>query len=200
MEEATNSCSEAATQAQDKVQRRLLLDVVVGEGAAILELLAREDQALLVWRDALLVLDLRLHVVDGVRSLHVQRDRLASQGLHENLHSAAEAQHQVERRLLLDVVVRKRAAILELLAREDQALLVRRDALLILDLRLNVVDGVRSLHVQRDRLASQGLHENLHSAAEAQHQVERRLLLDVVVRKRAAILELLAREDQALLV
>ena len=53
----------------------------------ILELLAREDEALLVRRDALLVLDLRLHVVDGVRSLHVQRDRLARQGLHENLHS-----------------------------------------------------------------------------------------------------------------
>ena len=31
----------------------------------------------------------------------------------------------MERRLLLDVVVRERAAVLELLAREDQALLVR---------------------------------------------------------------------------
>ena len=36
----------------------LLLDVVVGQGAAILELLAREDQALLVGGDALLVLRL----------------------------------------------------------------------------------------------------------------------------------------------
>ena len=41
---------------------RTLLDVVVGERAAILELLAGEDQALLVGRDALLVLDLRLHL------------------------------------------------------------------------------------------------------------------------------------------
>ena len=76
----------------------------------ILELLAREDEALLVRRDALLVLDLRLHVVDGVRSLHVERDRLAGQSLHEDLHPTAEAQHQVERGLLLDVVVRQRAA------------------------------------------------------------------------------------------
>ena len=43
-------------------------------------------------------------------------------------HAAAQPQHQVKSALLLDVVVRQRAAILELLAREDEALLVRRDA------------------------------------------------------------------------
>ena len=40
----------------------------------------------------------------------------------------------MESGLLLDVVVRKSAAILELLASEDKALLIGRDALLILDL------------------------------------------------------------------
>jgi hypothetical protein len=44
----------AAAQAQHQVQRRLLLDVVVGQGAAVLQLLAGKDQALLVGRDALL--------------------------------------------------------------------------------------------------------------------------------------------------
>ena len=39
---------------------------------------------------------------------------------------------------LLDVVVRERAAVLELLAGEDQALLVGRDALLVLDLGIGV--------------------------------------------------------------
>jgi len=39
----------------------------------------------------------------------------------------------VQRRLLLDVVVRERAAVLELLARKDEALLVGRDALLVLE-------------------------------------------------------------------
>ena len=33
----------------------------------------------------LLVLDLALHVVDGVRGLHLQGDGLAGQGLHEDL-------------------------------------------------------------------------------------------------------------------
>jgi len=76
---------------------------------------------------------------------HLERDRLARERLDEDLHAAAQAQHQVQRRLLLDVVVGERAAVLELLAGEDQALLVRRDALLVLDLGLDVLDGVGRL-------------------------------------------------------
>ena len=72
------------------------------------------------------------------------------------------AQHQVQRGLLLDVVVGQRAAVLELLAGEDEALLIRGDSLLVLDLGLDVLDGVRRLHVERDRLARQGLDEDLH--------------------------------------
>jgi len=45
------------TQTEDKMQGRLLLDVVVRERATVFELLAGEDQALLVGRDAFLVLD-----------------------------------------------------------------------------------------------------------------------------------------------
>lgn len=44
-----------ATETEDEMQGRLLLDVVVGEGAAVLELLAGEDQSLLVRGDTLLV-------------------------------------------------------------------------------------------------------------------------------------------------
>jgi hypothetical protein len=43
------------------------------------------------------------------------------------LEAAAQAQHQVESGLLLDVVVRQGAAVFELFAGEDQTLLVRRD-------------------------------------------------------------------------
>lgn len=45
----------ATAQAQDEVERALLLDVVIREGAAIFELLAGENKALLVRRDAFLV-------------------------------------------------------------------------------------------------------------------------------------------------
>ena len=67
---------------------RTLLDVVVRKGAAVLKLLAGEDQALLVGRDALLVLDLGLDIVDRVRRLDLQRDGLTREGLDENLHGA----------------------------------------------------------------------------------------------------------------
>ena len=44
-----------ATETEDQVESRLLLNVVVGEGAAVLELLASKDQTLLVRGNALLV-------------------------------------------------------------------------------------------------------------------------------------------------
>jgi len=182
------------------VERGLLLDVVIRQRAPVLQLLACEDQALLIGRDPLLVLDLGLHVVNGVAGLHVERDRLTREGLHENLHTAAETKHEVERRFLLDVVIAQRPPVLELLPSEDQALLVGRNPFLVLDLGLHVVDGVARLHVERDRLTREGLHEDLHSAAETKHEVERGLLLDVVIAQRPPVLELLPGEDQALLV
>ena len=75
-----------AAQAQDEVQRALLLDVVVTQRATVLQLLASEDEALLVGGDALLVLDLGLDVLDHVRRLGLERDGLARQSAHEDLH------------------------------------------------------------------------------------------------------------------
>ena len=49
---------------------------------------------------------------------------------------------KVKSALLLNVVVRERATILELLADEDEALLVGRDTFFILDFLLDVVNGV----------------------------------------------------------
>ncbi len=45
------------TKTEDEMESRLFLNVVVGKSAAIFELLAGEDQALLVWRDAFLVFE-----------------------------------------------------------------------------------------------------------------------------------------------
>ena len=129
------------------------MDVVVRKGAAILELLAGKDETLLIGGNALLVLNLGLDVVNGVRRLDIEGDGLAGEGLHKDLHAATETENQVQSRLLLDVVVGKGAAILELLAREDKALLIRGDTLLILNLGLYVVDGVRRLNIERNGLA-----------------------------------------------
>ncbi len=45
---------------------RLFLDVVVGKGAPVFQLLASEDKTLLVRRDSLLVLDFALDVIDSI--------------------------------------------------------------------------------------------------------------------------------------
>ena len=70
----------------------LFLDVVVTQCAAVFELFTGEDEALLIWGDAFLVLDLSLDVLDGVGGLDVEGDSLASQSLDEDLHSTAEAE------------------------------------------------------------------------------------------------------------
>ena len=64
--------------------------------------------------------------------------------------------------LLLYVVVCQGAPILKLLPGKDKTLLVRWDALLVLNLGLDVVNCVRRLHLKGDSLTRKGLHENLH--------------------------------------
>merc|ERR1712151_287150 len=48
------------SESQHKMESGLLLDVVIGEGSAVLELLTSEDESLLIWWDSFLVLDLGL--------------------------------------------------------------------------------------------------------------------------------------------
>ena len=58
---------------------------------------------------------------------------------------------------LLDVIIRKSAAILELLSRKDKSLLVGGDSLLILNLGLHIVDCVRGLNLEGNGLTREGL-------------------------------------------
>ena len=82
----TLSCSVASTETEHKVKGGFLLDVVVAESPAVLELLSGEDEPLLIGRDALLVLDLGLDILNGVAGLDVKSDGLSRKGLHEDLH------------------------------------------------------------------------------------------------------------------
>jgi hypothetical protein len=59
------------------VQGRLLLNIVVAQGAAVLKLLTSKDETLLIGRNAFLVLDLGLDVVDGIAGLDLKGDGLA---------------------------------------------------------------------------------------------------------------------------
>ena len=149
--------------AQHEVECGLILNVVVRQRPSGLKLLAGKDQPLMGWMNSFLVLDLGLDNVNGFRRLDVQCDGLDVKNIDEDLYaSTEEQQHTVEWGLLLDVVVQKCPAILELLASEDQPLLVRRHSLLFLDLGLDIVNCVGCLGVQGDDLACERDHEDLH--------------------------------------
>ena len=78
--------SVASSESEHQVEGGFLLNVVVREGSAVLELLSSEDKSLLIGWDALLVLDLGLHILDGVRWLDVEGDGLSGKGLNKDLH------------------------------------------------------------------------------------------------------------------
>jgi len=56
------------------MEGRLLLDVVVGQGATVFKLFSGEDQTLLVRRDPFFVLNLAFDIVDGIRGLDFEGD------------------------------------------------------------------------------------------------------------------------------
>ena len=74
------------TETKNKVESGVLLDAVVLEGVSVLELLTGENETLLIWWDALLVLDLGFNVLDAIGWLNLKCDMLSSEGLHEDLH------------------------------------------------------------------------------------------------------------------
>ena len=79
---------DAASQSQDQMQSGFLLNVVITERAAVLELFAGKNQALLIGRNALLVLNFSFHIVNGVAGFDIERDCFTREGLDENLHGS----------------------------------------------------------------------------------------------------------------
>jgi len=97
--------------------------------------------------------------------------------------TSTETKNKMQSGLFLDVVVGQRTSIFELLTSEDEALLIRWNTLLVLDLAFNHIDGIggfnlkscelKTVHpttpsqgyLQSDGLSSESLHENLKEAA-----------------------------------
>jgi len=157
----------ATSQSEDEVKRRLFLDVVVGEGSSIFKLLAGKDQPLLIGRNAFFVLNLGFDVLDGVAWLDLQSDGLPREGLDEDLHSASQSQDEMKSGLLLDVVVGQGAPVLQLLAGEDETLLIRRNTFFVLDFGFDVFDAVGRFDLEGDGLPRKSLHEDLHFETQA---------------------------------
>merc|ERR1712180_30468 len=190
----------SSSEPEDEMESGLLLDVIVRQSPAVLQLFSSKDQPLLVWRDSFFVLDLGLHVFDGVRRLNLESNGLTGQGLHKDLHTSSETKNKMECGLLLDVIIGQSSSVFELFSCEDQPLLVRGDSFLVLDLGLHVLNGIGWLHLEGDRFTSQCLHEDLHTSSQPQDKMEGGLLLDVVVRQSPAVLQLFTSKDQSLLI
>jgi len=150
------------SESKNEMEGRLLLDVIIGQSSSIFQLLACEDKSLLVWGNSFFVLDLSLHVLNGVSGFNVQSDGLSSESLDKDLHTSSKSEDQVEGALLLDVVVRESSAILKLLSCEDESLLIWWDAFLVLDLGLDILNSISRLNIEGDGFAGEGLDENLH--------------------------------------
>merc|ERR1712168_818979 len=70
------------------------------------------------------------------------------------LTTSPQSEHQMKGGLLLDVVVGQGPAIFRLLAGEDQTLLVWWDTFFVLDLSLDIFNGIRGLNLKSNGLAS----------------------------------------------
>jgi len=144
------------------MQSGFFLDVIIRQGPAIFKLFSSENQTLLIRRDSLLVLNFGFHILDGVRSLNFQSDGFSSQGFDKDLHATTKPQDQMQSGFFLDVIIRQGPAIFKLFSSENQTLLIRRDSLLVLNLGLHILNGVRSLNFQGDGLTGEGFHKDLH--------------------------------------
>ena len=75
----------------------------------------------------LLVLDLGLDIVDGIRWLwiNIQSDGLASESLDKVMHATTQTKDRAKSRFILNVVIWMSMAILQLIVSEDETLMVR---------------------------------------------------------------------------
>jgi len=154
------------------MQSGFFLDVVVRQGPAIFQLLSGKDETLLIWGNALLILDFGFDILDGVRWLNFECNSLASQSFDENLHASSETEHKMQSGFFLNIVVRQGPAIFQLLSSKDETLLIWGNAFLILDFGLNVFNGVRWFDLKGNSFSSQGLDKDLHASSETEYQVK----------------------------
>ena len=144
------------------MESRFFLDIVVAKGSSIFKLFTGENESLLIGWDTFFILDLSLHIFNGVRWLDVKSDGLSCQGLYEDLHSSSKSEYQVECWFFLDVIIAQSSSVFELLSSENKSLLIGRDTFLVLDLGLDILNGVWWLNIKSNCFSSQCFHENLH--------------------------------------
>ena len=100
----------------------------------------------------------------------------------------------------MDIVIGKGSTVFKLLSSEDESLLIWRDTFLVLDLGLDVFNGVCWFDIKSDGFTSESFDEDLHSTSKSEDQMESGLFLDVVIGEGSTVFELLTSEDKSLLI
>jgi len=135
------------------MESALLLDVIIGEGTPIFELLTSKDETLLIWGNSLLILDFGLDIFDGVWWLYLEGYGFSSKSLDKDLHTTTKTENKMKSALFLDVIVRESATIFQLFSSKNKTLLVWWDTFLVLDFSLHILDGIRWLDLKSDGLS-----------------------------------------------
>lgn len=113
--------------------------------------------------------------------------------------SSSQTQDQMKRGFFLNVVITQSASIFQLFASKNEALLIRWNAFLVLNLLFDIVDGVTGFDVQRNRFSSQSFDKDLW--VETTYMCERELENSFVfVNRNVALLLLLIDEYNTSLV
>lgn len=76
---------ESTSQLQHKEKHGLSCDVIVAESPSFLKLLSIKDQALLVRRNVLFVLNLPLHILNSIVALYLNRNDLAKKSMDKDM-------------------------------------------------------------------------------------------------------------------
>jgi len=190
------------------VQRRAFRDAVLCESLLVFELLACEDQSLSFWLEVLRMLDLQLDVFDLVLFVDSHLKGLPSDQLDGDRDRLQHARDH-EEHWVINRDIGNQCCIVQMLALGDQPLLLRQLPRPLLELPLHVQDGGAGWHEEGHRLAPERLHRELTIArlrlplfwllAQSEDQVQRGLVLDLVLGERpAAILQLLLLVDKRL--
>ena len=107
--EFLNEDLHTSSQSGKEMEGGFLLDVVVGEGSSILELLSSEDKSLRISLQALFVLDYLLNFLNGVSWLDLEGDGLSVQSYDKDLHHGVSSSfgrvHLVKNGEMLNVVI-----------------------------------------------------------------------------------------------
>ena len=151
-----------SSKSEDQVESGLFLNIVVWKSSSIFKLLSSKDKSLLIWWNTFLILDFSFDILNGVCWFNIKGDGFTCEGLDEDLHTSSKSEDQVESGLFLDVVIGEGSAVFELLTSKDESLLIWWDSFLVLDLSLNVFNGVCWLDIKGDCFSCECFDENLH--------------------------------------